>query len=129
MTVSKGRVMIAAHATPVRRSPIRDWGSPMGSRRRAVLGAVGIALLVSLVVVALAGAAAPGAPTTCASRPNDNLKKLTDCVTLDGVRSHQAALQAVADENNGTRVSGQANGRDVSFRTARPLAPVSVAAN
>jgi hypothetical protein len=30
---------------------------------------------------------------------------------------------------NGTRVSGQANGRDVSFRTARPLAPVSVAAN
>lgn len=29
----------------------------------------------------------------------------------------------------GTRVSGQANGRDVSFRTARPLAPVAVAAN
>lgn len=29
----------------------------------------------------------------------------------------------------GTRVSGQANGRDVSFRTTRPLAPVAVAAN
>lgn len=29
----------------------------------------------------------------------------------------------------GTRVSGQANGRDVSFRTNRPLAPVAVAAN
>jgi hypothetical protein len=30
---------------------------------------------------------------------------------------------------NGTRVSGQANGRNVSFRAARPLAPVSVATN
>ncbi|MDR6788667.1 hypothetical protein J2Y58_002027 [Sphingomonas sp. BE138] len=30
---------------------------------------------------------------------------------------------------NGTRVSGQANGRDVSFRTPQPLAPVAVAAN
>lgn len=44
--------------------------------------------------------------TTCASRPNDNVKKLLECVTLDGVRSHQAALQAIADANNGTRVSG-----------------------
>jgi len=43
---------------------------------------------------------------TCDSRPNDNTKKLLDCVTLAGVRGHQAALQAIADANGGTRVSG-----------------------
>ena len=30
---------------------------------------------------------------------------------------------------NGTRVSGQANGRAVSFRTAQPLAPIALVAN
>lgn len=29
-----------------------------------------------------------------------------ECVTLDGVREHQAALQAIADANNGIRTSG-----------------------
>jgi Zn-dependent M28 family amino/carboxypeptidase len=44
--------------------------------------------------------------TTCASRTNDNTKKLLDCVTLEGVRSHQAALQAIADANGGVRAAG-----------------------
>ncbi|HEY0857976.1 MAG TPA: M28 family metallopeptidase, partial [Albitalea sp.] len=42
----------------------------------------------------------------CGSRANNTFEKLLECVTLDGVRSHQAALQAIADANNGTRVSG-----------------------
>ena len=31
---------------------------------------------------------------------------LLECVTLEGVREHQAAFQEIADDNNGTRVSG-----------------------
>jgi aminopeptidase Y len=55
---------------------------------------------------AAAGAAALAAAESCDSRVNDNQKKLLECVTLAGVREHQAALQAIADANNGTRVSG-----------------------
>lgn len=43
---------------------------------------------------------------SCGSRVNNTFDKLLECVTLAGVRSHQAALQAIADANNGTRVSG-----------------------
>ncbi len=35
-----------------------------------------------------------------------NSKALRDAVTVAGMRSHQAALQTVADANNGTRASG-----------------------
>ena len=33
-------------------------------------------------------------------------EELLECVDLEGVRDHQAAFQAIADANNGTRVSG-----------------------
>jgi Zn-dependent M28 family amino/carboxypeptidase len=42
----------------------------------------------------------------CLLRRNDTPEKLTECVTLDGVRFHQRVLQAIADRNNGTRASG-----------------------
>jgi len=42
----------------------------------------------------------------CEFRSNSTFDKLLECVTVDGVRRHQAALQAIADANNGTRVSG-----------------------
>ncbi len=42
----------------------------------------------------------------CATQTNNTIDKLLDCVTLDGVREHQAAFQAIADANGGTRVSG-----------------------
>lgn len=42
----------------------------------------------------------------CASRANVTPALLLECVTLEGVRAHQAALQAIADANGGTRVSG-----------------------
>ena len=37
--------------------------------------------------------AAPPTQLTCDARPNDNVKKLLECVTLGGVREHQAAFQ------------------------------------
>jgi aminopeptidase Y len=58
----------------------------------------GAALLLPPVAIA-------GSPA-CDSRNNNNVAKLTECVTLDGVRAHQAALQAIADANGDTRVSG-----------------------
>jgi len=45
--------------------------------------------------------------------PNIDTQALRDAVTLDGVRSHQAALQAIADANGGTRRTGTA-GYDAS---------------
>ena len=51
-------------------------------------------------------AAALGSTASCGSRVNNTFDKLLECVTLAGVRGHQTALQAIADANNGTRVSG-----------------------
>ena len=38
---------------------------------------------------------------------------LLECVTLEGVRAHQAAFQAIADANGGTRAAGT-DGYDAS---------------
>ena len=45
-------------------------------------------------------------PNSCANRVNNTHEKLLECVTIDGVRQHQAALQAIADANEGTRETG-----------------------
>lgn len=42
----------------------------------------------------------------CASRVNNTFDRLLECVTLAGVRAHQAAFQAIADANGGTRAAG-----------------------
>ena len=42
----------------------------------------------------------------CDTRVNNTQAKLLECVTLEGVRAHQAAFQAIADANNGIRTSG-----------------------
>lgn len=66
-----------------------------------------ILTLVSIIATALAYApAATAGPASCEFRTTDNVKKLLQCVTLAGVRSHQAAFQAIADANNGIRTSG-----------------------
>jgi len=67
--------------------------------RLGVAAAVGVAA-VSLAPPVLAG------PNACDSRVNNSQAKLAECVTLDGVRAHQAALQAIADANGGTRAAG-----------------------
>lgn len=70
----------------------------MRVRRFNVL--VACALVLALVPVAGAGAA------SCDTQTNNTYKKLLDCVTLDGARAHQAAFQAAADANGGTRAAG-----------------------
>ena len=67
------------------------------------------------VAVLLVAAVLPGAASAqsraCENASNNTYEKLLRCVTLDGVREHQAALQEIADANDdpfypGTRAAG-----------------------
>ncbi len=82
----------------------------MRSRTRRVAFAASFVVLATLFPAAVAGS--PGGPPVstapCDVRPNDTFSRLLDCVTVEGVREHQAALQEIADDNEGTRVSGSA---------------------
>ena len=64
-----------------------------------------VVVLTTLGSLALSASAFAG-PAACANRTNNTLAKLTECVTLDGVRAHQAELQEIADANGGIRASG-----------------------
>ena len=89
-----------------------DQHSTGVGRRSARLLLVAVAGLLGALLLAAPGVA--GAPTVgCENRTNNTYDKLLGCVTLDGVRAHQAALQAIADANGGTRAAGTA-GYDAS---------------
>lgn len=65
-----------------------------------------IRILLPLALLLVAFTAVPlttAGPAGCDSRVNNTHKKLLQCVTLEGVRAHQAALQAIADANGGDR--------------------------
>ena len=50
--------------------------------------------------------AAPTVSPACGTRVNNTHAKLMECITLEGVREHQAALQSIADANGGNRAAG-----------------------
>ena len=60
---------------------------------------------------------APGATAAtkqgCLNRNNNQYGKLRECVTLEGVRAHQAAFQAIAAANGGNRAA-RTSGYDAS---------------
>ncbi len=64
-----------------------------------------LSLLAGMVAVTPLRSVEAG-PQSCDTRVNNTIEKITECVTLDGVRAHQAALQAVADANDGIRAAG-----------------------
>ncbi|HLF41972.1 MAG TPA: M28 family metallopeptidase [Acidimicrobiia bacterium] len=72
-------------------------------------------LMVAMTLATVTGVA-PVAQAT-GSRACDHrvhtVKKLLECVTVQGVREHQKALQRIADRNDGTRASGT-SGYDAS---------------
>lgn len=75
----------------------------------AAVAAIGAALLVGCGgggEVPVAAREEPAGSTSCSTRRNDTVDKLLACVTLEGVRGHQAALQQIADANGGTRAAG-----------------------
>ena len=69
--------------------------NPAPSRLRHRIAAIVVATLLVAVVAPSAGAADPS-----------ETKGFRKAVTLAGIREHQAALQAIANANNGTRLSG-----------------------
>jgi Zn-dependent M28 family amino/carboxypeptidase len=87
---------------------MRTHGRGLARRK---MGATAVA---ALLVVACGGGGdegtdkltPQGSSASCGSRVNNTFDKLLECVTLDGVRRHQAALQAIADAHNGIRTSG-----------------------
>src|SRR5687767_10944850 len=83
-----------------------------GSSRRVSVRIVPVAVLGFLLAALLplpAAVAAPG--EACDRRTNNTYQKLLECVTLEGVREHQAQFQKIADSNDdpfypGTRAAG-----------------------
>ena len=78
----------------------------MGFRFSRRVAACAAAALVAAASVAVTTSTTAAASPPCDTRVNNTLAKLLECVTLEGVRDHQAALQAIADDNGHTRVSG-----------------------
>ncbi|HEX5689944.1 MAG TPA: PA domain-containing protein, partial [Roseiflexaceae bacterium] len=68
---------------------------------------VRVLMLAALAATVLTFApAATAGPAGCDTRDNNTPEKLLQCVTLAGVREHQAAFQDIADNNGGTRAAG-----------------------
>ena len=84
------------------------FGSPgRVSARVAPVAVLGLAL--AMLLPASAAVAAPG--DACDRRANNTYQKLLECVTLEGVREHQAQFQKIADNSDdpvypGTRAAG-----------------------
>lgn len=86
-----------------------------GEARSTGLTALALAAALALASCGGGGDAGDGAAratalgadaVSCNTRVNNTHAKLLECVTLAGVRSHQAALQAIADANGGVRAAG-----------------------
>ena len=80
-----------------------ELGRMLGRRRALALAIV--ALTVAAILPAGEALAAP-AQKACDTRANNTYPKILECIRLDQVREHQAALQQIADENDGNRFSG-----------------------
>jgi len=81
---------------------MHEFPTGVGRSARVLLGAV--AGVLATLLLAAPGVA--GAPTVgCENRTNNTYDKVLGCMTLEGVREHQAALQAIADANGGTRAA------------------------
>ncbi len=81
--------------------------------RRAKAGAVTAALLGVMTAGLLPASPVGAQGNACENRNNNTYAKLLECVTLEGVREHQAAFQAIADANTeepyaGSRAAGTA---------------------
>jgi len=71
-------------------------------RRIQILAVAVVAIVATMGLASASSASSP----SCAVRNNNTHAKLQECVTVEGARAHQAALQAIADGNGGTRSSG-----------------------
>jgi Zn-dependent M28 family amino/carboxypeptidase len=85
------------------------------SRVRKRIGLItAVSLMATMMAFVPAASAAPPAATQalCDSRTNNSVRKMLECVTLEGVLEHEEALQAIADDNGGNRASGSSGYND-----------------
>ncbi len=81
-------------------------------KRTRLLGPVVPVIAAGVLLTTLVPSTAAAAPgNACENRNNNTYAKLLECVTLDGVRSHQLQFQKIADNNTdefypGTRAAG-----------------------
>jgi Zn-dependent M28 family amino/carboxypeptidase len=81
-------------------------------KRLGLLVAVSLAA-TSLGLAPIVSAAPPSAvEALCDSRTNNSVRKLLECVTLEGVLEHEQAFQAIATANGGNRASGSGGYND-----------------
>ena len=76
--------------------------------RRALIRVLVVGIVALLAASLLPGPAAEAkiGRNACPHRTNNTYQKLLECVTLEGVRGHQAKFQRIADANDGMRASG-----------------------
>ncbi len=74
--------------------------------RRPTVRITWIAALLLTMVLPMGTASAAPSQNACDTRTNNTYEKLIECVRVEGVRAHQAALQAAADANDGNRAAG-----------------------
>jgi Zn-dependent M28 family amino/carboxypeptidase len=75
-------------------------------KKRNVKCNIGILGLFVMLLTTIIPATVVAGPKSCEKRVNNTQSKLQECVTVEGVREHQAAFQSIADANNGIRTSG-----------------------
>ena len=88
-----------------------EGGGYFMSRRRTRSLPLALVALAAAAIALVLPAAATSAPPGCANRTNTTYQTLLQCVTLEGVRAHQAAFQEIANDNDdlvgaGTRAAG-----------------------
>ena len=76
------------------------------ARRSRWAGFLVIVTLAALAAMPTGTALAAPSNRACRDRENDSYSKLLECMRIQGVRAHQAALQAIANANDGNRFSG-----------------------
>ena len=96
--------LVSAHAGNSRGVLPKKGGKLMYNKR--VIFKIGILALLSILFISTNPTAVIAGPKSCENRVNNTYQKLLECVTVEGVREHQAAFQAIADANNGIRTSG-----------------------
>ncbi len=75
-------------------------------KKRSLVVATAIATIAALGSPAAQAGGDHDDKSSCRKRNNNTTKKLLECVTLKGVRQHQAKFQRFADRGDGTRLAG-----------------------
>ena len=63
--------------------------------KKSLVLKVGILALLAMLLASTNPGAVIAGPKSCDSRVNNTQNKLQECVTVEGVREHQAAFQAI----------------------------------